>query len=118
MTIKDSTFQTKNSIITVGPIYNFNEFQFVLSDIEFTNIVFLKDATLMHLVMQTKYPVVVQNIVVQSIQGGGFQLEPVSVIDQTKKVLLTVSNILVKNCDFQSSAFFVVANYCTLTVSN
>ena len=61
MTISDSTFQTKNSIITIGPIYNFNEFQFVFNGITFTNVVFLKDATLVHLVMQTKYPLVVQN---------------------------------------------------------
>ena len=118
MAISDSTFQTKNSIITIGPIYNFNEFQFVFNGITFTNVVFLKDATLVHLVMQTKYPLVVQNWVVQNIQGGGFQLEPVSVIDETKKVQVSVNNILVANNDFQSSTFFVVANYCTLTVSN
>ena len=118
MTVSDSTFQTKNSIITIGPIYNFNEFQFVFNKIEFNNLIFVKDASLIHIVMQAKYSLIVQNWVVQNIQGGGFQLEPVSVIDETKKVLVSVNNMLIANNDFQSSAFFVVANYCTLTVSN
>ena len=116
--IKDSTFQTKNSIITIGPIYNFNEFQFVFSGILFNGIAFTKDATLIHLIMQTKYPLTIQSWEVENVQGGGIQLEPVSIVDTTKTVQVQVTNVTVKNNDFQSSTFFVVANYWTLTVTN
>ena len=116
--VKDSTFQTKNSIITLGPIYNFNEYQFVFTGIQFTGIVFTKEASLIHLVMQTKYPLIIQSWDVENVQGGGIQLEPVSIVDTTKTVQVQVTNVTVKNNDFQSSTFFVVANYWTLTVTN
>ena len=116
--VKDSTFQTKNSIITLGPIYNFNEYQFVFTGIQFTGIVFTKEASLIHIVMQTKYPLIIQNWDVENIIGGGIQLEPVSVVDTTKTVQVQVTNVTVNNNDFQSLTFFVVANYWTLNVTN
>ena len=109
--IKDSTFQTKNSIFTLGPIYNFNEFQFVFKGIEFTNIYFEIGGYLMNIKFQSKYPFMFQDVSISNIQGGGFQLQPVSTIDDTKIVQVQIQNISASDNDFQYSTLFSVNGY-------
>ena len=116
--IKDSTFQTKNSIITLGPIYNFNEFQFVFKGVEFKNIYFERGGCLMNIKFQSKYPFRFQDVSIGNIQGGGFQLQPVSTIDDTKIVQVQIQNISVSDSDFQYSTLFSVNGYWALSVTN
>ena len=116
--IKDSTFQTKNSIFTLGPIYNFNEFQFVFKGIEFTNIYFEIGGYLMNIKFQSKYPFMFQDVSISNIQGGGFQLQPVSTIDDTKIVQVQIQNISASDNDFQYSTLFSVNGYWALSVTN
>ena len=116
--IKDSTFQTKNSIITLGPIYNFNEFQFVFKGVEFKNIYFKIGGYLMNIKFQSKYPFIFQDVSISNIQGGGFQLQPVSTIDDTKIVQVQIQNISASENDFQYSTLFSVDGYWALSVTN
>ena len=58
---KETTFKTRNNIITFGPIYSSNEVDFKMVNVRMEDLTFTQDANLIYVNMQTKYPLKIES---------------------------------------------------------
>ena len=116
--IKDSTFKSRNDLISLGPIFTTSPLNFVLKSIEFNNLTFTNYANVLMISIQTANPVFIENCKFTNIYGGDIFLKPASTSAGLNKVVLNMQNVTVSDNDFATSTLFVLNSLWTLNVSN
>ena len=115
--ITDSTFATRNDLITFGPMYTAQDVDIHMNDVHFKNLNFKKLANIIHLKQQTLDPFVFENSSFTNVIGGHILIEPLTVSTDSLTTVLAMKNVTAANNDFSDSTFIVLKEHCELRIT-
>ena len=118
ITISDSVYNTRDDLITFGPILTGAQLSITMRNVVFNNLNFVNLASMIHINVQAGVPFVIENCSFTNIYGGNILLESVSTSSGTNKVSLVINSIIVNDNDFSTKTLFVLQKYWTLQVSD
>lgn len=114
----DSTFNTRNNLITFGPLITDQDIQISMKYLTFRDIYMYKTGNLIQFSIQMPNPIIIDSCIFENNFGALINLVTTSTAEGISPVNVQMTNVTVSNCDFMFSTFFVLRAYSTLTVTN
>ena len=115
---KETTFKTRNNIITFGPLFSTEDVDFKMVNVIMEDLTFTQDANLIYVNMQTKYPLNIESWVFQNIVGGYISIDPLTLVSGSTPANLDLVNVTVKNNDFRYYTFIRMGHFSELNIVN
>jgi hypothetical protein len=112
----NAAFATRNDFITIGPHVSSRNFEIVMKNFDFQNLLFENTAYAVNIKMQIPNAIRIENFSYSNITGGFINLEPVSVSHDIDPVKVEMKNITALNNDFKFNTFIILRDYSHLTV--
>lgn len=116
--MSDTVYITRNNFITFGPLLSTQNVSVSMNELDFRDLEFTNIANIIDVNMQLPNPLIIDSCRFINITGGYINLRALSTASGASPAAVEMTNVTVLDSDFKFSTFFVLRQFCQLSVRN